>query len=114
MNDDINKTQTDQDSIGQTLDADVAEDQAGYHVHDLDDKGTSEEDVMATDPDHFADDVLENRKDMSQAFDDSGDPDDTLTTNAGGVYDENDVFDEDGEPKNAGTVGIPGADDDTA
>lgn len=125
MNDDINKTQTEQDIIGQTVDTDIAEDQSGYHVHDLDDKGTSEQDVLATDPDHFADDVLGNRKDRSQAYDDSadpddknvtsfdGDPDDVVDTDLGGVYERGEAVDEDGASRPVGTPGLIGGDDDT-
>ena len=113
MNDDINKTQTDQDSIVQTVDAEGADDQAGYHVHDLDDKGTSDKDLEATDPDHFADDVIGNKKDMSFEYDDSGDPDDVVNTDLGGLYPRDESFDEDGVSREAGTPGLIGGDDDT-
>lgn len=89
-------------------------DDTGYHVHDLDDRGTTEEDVTSTDPDHFADDLYQGNKDRSSDFDDSNDPDDVPNTDLGGEYDREEVFDEDSGPKEAGTLGHPGIDDDTA
>ncbi len=85
-----------------------------YHVHDLDDQGTSQHDIDATDPDHFADEVLDSKKDLSSTYDDSSDPDDVPNTDAGGIFDREEVFDEDAEGKEAGTLGHPGIDDDTA
>lgn len=92
-----------------------AQDQYGhYHVHDLDDQGTNQHDIEATDPDHFADEVVNNTKDLSDTYDDSTDPDDVPNTDAGGLYDREEVYDEDSEGKEAGTIGHPGIDDDTA
>ena len=86
----------------------------GYHIHDLDDQGTTEVDVNSTDPDHFADDLYQGTKDRSSDFDDSNDPDDVPNTDLGGEYDREEVFDEDSGSKEVGTLGHPGIDDDTA
>lgn len=65
--------------------------------------------VSATDPDHFADDLINNRKDLSGAYDDTGDQNDYT----GGLYNSNTAADEDDEAE-VGVLGHPGIDDDTA
>lgn len=102
MNDDDDK---------KTVDAEVDH---HYNYQNLDGYSTENEDaVEATDPDHIADEILGNKRDMSADFDDSNDPDDVQNTDLGGLYNREDMYDEDGEGGDADKVGTWGIDDDT-
>lgn len=82
-------------------------DDTQYPTHTIsDDAEPSEQDLLSTDPDHFADSIT--GKDQSADFADDADSDDF-----GGLYDRDEAVDEDSSAE-VGDAGHPGVDEDTA